>query len=78
VSIGVTLLIAAVIVLAVWIVAHVALVVRVWPVTEITTFDRGILVVFPFWLGWKHGKRKHAVLWACLIVLYAILRACLR
>ena len=73
------LLILAVLVLAAWIVAHVALLVRVFRVTEITTRQRWF-ALFPLAtpvLAWQFGKRRHAVLWVCLVVTYAGLRAAL-
>jgi hypothetical protein len=70
------LLILAVLVLAAWIVAHVALLLRVLRVTEITTRQRwfALLPLVTPVLAWQLGKRRHVVLWVCLVVLYVALR----
>jgi hypothetical protein len=76
-TVGAQLLVLAVVVLAAWIVAHVALLVRVLLVTEITTRQRWIALI-PLatpWYGWKYGKRWHVLLWGCLFALYLALRA---
>jgi hypothetical protein len=76
VPLGAQLLVLAVLVLAAWIVTHVALLVRVLRVTEITTRQRWfalVPIVTPF-LGWRFGKRGHALLWALWMTAYVALR----
>lgn len=62
---------------AVWLVAHVALVARCWSDEALTPRERWVLLVFPPILAWRVGKSWHVVLWACLIVVYAALRIAL-
>lgn len=76
---GAQILIALVIVLAAWIVTHVALLVRTLGVSEITSPQRWMawLPVTTPYVGWKLGKKRHAVLWGLLMVLYLALRVSL-
>jgi len=74
VPLGALLLIVAVLVLWAFLVTHVTLVARIFGVTEITTRERLIALIVPMWVGWKAGKKRHAVLWCCLIVLYVVVR----
>ena len=76
---GAQLLISATVVLAACLVTHVALLARLFGVMGITTRHRWIslIPVLTPWMGWKHGMRRHVVLWSCLIALYLALRAAL-
>lgn len=76
---GAQLLVLAVLVLAAWLITHVALLVRVLGVTAITTRQRWfalIPLVTPV-LGWRFGKRGHVLLWGLWTTAYVALRVAL-
>ena len=75
----VTLLVTCVLVLAAWLVTHVMLVVTCVRSTELTQRDRWLSLVPPLapWLGWRAGRKRTVIGWACLIVLYVSLRTAL-
>ena len=77
---GAQLLLVAIVLLWAWIVAHVSLITRLLAENELGRRARWLAVLFPLsppYLGWKHGRRKHAILWVCLAALYGACRAAL-
>jgi hypothetical protein len=72
-------LIACIVVLAAWLVTHVALVVACVRTESLSSRDRWLAIVPPItaWFGWRTGHRRTVIGWACLIVLYLVLRVAL-
>jgi hypothetical protein len=79
VTLGAQLLIFAVIVLAGWLVAHVALWWSLMGVTEITGLHRvyAFLPLLNLYYGWRLGRRWHVGAWALLLLVYVGLRMAL-
>lgn len=66
-------------VFATWLVAHVALLAACVRAPSVSRRDRW-LALFPLatpWVAWRAGLRVPVIGWACLIVLYVVLRAIL-
>lgn len=77
--VGLTLLLACVVVLATWVVLHGALVLACFRAPSLSRRDRW-LSAFPLctgWFAWRAGHRRTVIAWTCLIVLYASLRLAL-
>ena len=76
---GAVLLIFAVLTLAAWLVAHVALLVRI-AVSPVATSRGRWMSLVPFFapfVGWRARLRAHVIVWACLVALYVGLRIAL-
>lgn len=73
------LLVLCVVVLWAWLVTHVALVTACVRRTSLSKRDRLLALLPPLspWIGWYAGHKKTVFAWACLFVLYAVLRAAL-
>jgi len=77
--VGAQLLLVAIVLLWAWLVAHVALIARLLAENELGKWAKLALVLpwCPPYYGWKHGRRRHAILWVCLAVLYGACRVAL-
>ncbi len=76
---GAQLLLVAIVLLWAWLVAHVALIARLLAENELGKWAKLALLlqVSAPYLGWQHGRRRHAILWLCLAALYGACRAAL-
>ena len=73
------LLALCVVVLAAWLTTHLVLVVACVRTGSLSTRDRWLSLV-PFlnlWVAWRAGRHRTAIGWACLFVLYVVLRLAL-
>ncbi len=74
-----SLLVTMTIVLAAWLVTHVALVIATVRTEALSARERWVSLIPPLtpWIAWRAGRKRAATAWACLIVLYVLLRCVL-